>query len=300
VRPVPSDLFPFESRRYDRGDGIHMAYLDEGSGPPVVMVHGNPTWSFFWRSLVARLAPEHRCIVPDHVGMGRSDMPDDVVYRYTLSSRVDDLERLLNHLDLSDVTLVVHDWGGMIGLGWAVRHPSRVGRLVVLNTAAFHLPAGKKVPWQLALVRDTQLGALVVRGLNGFARGAARAAVGRSLDRRTRDAYCAPYDSWRTRRATLRFVQDIPLTPVDPAYAEVSRVDAALGVFADRPILVCWGERDFVFDLDYLAEFERRWPHAEVHRFPEAGHYVLEDAGAEVVDLVASFLERHTPTEAEA
>ena len=293
MRAVPRDLFPYESKTWDRGGGIRMAFVDEGDGPPVVMVHGNPTWSFFWRRLIAALAGDHRCIVPDHVGCGRSDAPRDDAYRYTLASRIDDLERLVEHLRLDDVTLAVHDWGGLIGLGWAVRHPGRVRRLVILNTAAFHLPEGKKVPWQLKLVRDTALGALLVRGANAFAVGATRLAVVRPLPPSVRRAYCAPYDSWTTRLATLRFVQDIPLDPGDPAYPVVSEVAAGLGCFASHPIAVCWGERDFVFDTDYLAEFERIWPHAEVYRFTDAGHYLLEDAGEEVAERVAAFLARH-------
>jgi len=290
---VPRDLFPFDAKAWDRGNGIQMAFVDEGQGPPVVMVHGNPTWSFFWRRLIAALSPDHRCVVPDHVGCGRSDVPPDADYRYTLESRIDDLERLIDHLGLEDVTLAVHDWGGLIGLGWAVRHPDRVRRLVILNTAAFQLPAGKAVPWQLKLVRDTSLGALLVRGANAFAAGATRLAVVRPLPRTVRDAYCAPYDSWTNRLATLRFVQDIPLAPDDPAYSVVTQVADRLHVFASHPILVCWGERDFVFDTDYLAEFERIWPNAEVHRFPDAGHYVLEDAGDEIVPLVRDFMARH-------
>jgi haloalkane dehalogenase len=270
-----------------------MAYLDQGVGDPVLMIHGNPTWSLYWRSLVTALSPTQRCVVPDHVGCGRSDVPDEPRYRYTLASRIDDLERLVDHLGLDNVTLAVHDWGGLIGLGWAVRQPEKVRRLIVLNTAAFHLPAGKKVPWQLSLVRDTMLGAVLVRGCNAFARGATRSAVVKPMDRALRDAYCAPYDSWQNRIATLRFVQDIPLSPADPAYAVVSDIADGLAVLADRPKLICWGEQDFVFDTDYLAEFERIWPDAEVHRFPQAGHYVLEDAGREVADLCRDFLGRH-------
>ena len=296
MKAVPEDLFPYEPKTWDRGGGIRMAYVDVGDGPPVLMVHGNPTWSFFWRRLIAALSPDHRCVVPDHVGCGRSDVPPDGAYRYTLDSRIDDLARLVDHLGLEEVTLAVHDWGGLIGLGWAVRNPERVRRLVVLNTAAFPLPAGKTVPWQLRLVRDTSLGALLVRGANAFAAGATRLAVVRPLSGRVRAAYVAPYDSWTNRLATLRFVQDIPLGPDDPAWATVIRVAERLEVFSSHPILVCWGERDFVFDLDYLAEFERVWPHAEVHRYPDAGHYVLEDAGDDIAARARDFLARHPLT----
>lgn len=293
MRQVPQELYPFRPRRFDRGKGIHLSYLDEGEGAAVVMVHGNPSWSFYYRKLVLALRGDHRCIVPDHVGCGLSDVPSDADYGYTLDSRIGDLERLLDHLGVESASLVVHDWGGLIGLGWAVAHPERVRSLVVLNTAAFHLPAGKAVPWQLRLVRDTALGAVLVRGLNAFALGAAWVGcTRRRMPAAVRRAYTAPYDSWAHRHATLRFVQDIPLGPDDPAYGTVTRVSEGLAQLADRPILLGWGLRDFVFDADYLAEFERRWPRAEVHRYADAGHYVLEDAADELVPLIAGFLRR--------
>ena len=127
-------------RDLDRS-GLNLHYLDEGQGEPVVMVHGNPTWSFYYRRLVERLSPAYRTVVPDHIGCGYSDKPDDARYAYTLASRVDDLEALLDDLGIDrNVTLVMHDWGGMIGMTYAARHPERIARLVVMNTAAFHMP----------------------------------------------------------------------------------------------------------------------------------------------------------------
>src|SRR5262249_16685978 len=158
-----------------------------GEGEPVVMLHGNPTWSFFYRNLVAGLRETHRTIVPDHVGCGLSDKPDDRGYDYTLARRVDDLEALLDHLGLgAGLTLLLHDWGGMIGMAYASRPPDRVRRLVGLNTAAFRLPAGKRLPWSLWLCRKTPLGPLLVRGLGAFSRGAVRFCCRRPLPRAVR------------------------------------------------------------------------------------------------------------------
>jgi pimeloyl-ACP methyl ester carboxylesterase len=290
VRAIPQRLYPFEGQYLDR-DGIRMHYIDEGAGDAVVMVHGNPTWSFYYRNLVMALRDQRRCVAPDHIGCGLSDKPAESRYTYRLEQRIDDLGALLDHLALDQVDLVVHDWGGLIGLGWAVQHPERVRRLVVLNTAAFHLPAGKRVPWQLRLVRNTPLGVFLVRGFNAFARGATRAAVtATSMSREVRDAYCAPYDSWANRIATARFVQDIPLEQGDPGYQIVSETARGLDALAGHPIMICWGMRDFVFDHHFLAEFERVWPGAVVHTYPEAGHYVLEDAGEKIIPLVSEFL----------
>jgi len=279
--------------RFDRGGGIRMHFRDEGSGDPVVMVHGNPTWSFFYRGLVAALRDRHRCVVPDHVGMGLSDRPGDGAYAYTLRTRVDDLEALLEHAGVEErVTLVLHDWGGMIGMAWAARHPDRVARLVVLNTAAFRLPEGKALPRELRWVRSTPLGPLLVRGFDLFVRGSVRRCVARPLPPGVAEQYLRPGGS-TDRRAVLRFVQDIPLRPGDPAWPVLEETEKALPSFRDQPMLVCWGMKDFVFDAGYLAEWTRRFPEAEVHRFEDAGHWVLEDAGAEIAPLVRRFLEAH-------
>jgi haloalkane dehalogenase len=283
---VPHALYPFEGRFCDLG-GHRAHYLDEGSGEPVVMVHGNPTWSFYYRGLVRALRDDHRVLTPDHIGCGLSDKPDDSRYRYTLDQRVTDFEAFLDGLEPDrPLTLVAHDWGGMIAMAWA-------GRLVLMNTAAFHLPDEMKMPPTLAFVRNTRLAAFCVRRLNLFARGAAWLAPAKRLSKEVRDAYCAPYDSPEHRIATLRFVQDIPLEPGDPAYDTVSEVEAGLGRFHRTPILLLWGERDFVFKPEVLTIFEKTWPHAEVHRFPDAGHYLLEDAADEIPPLVRDFLARH-------
>jgi haloalkane dehalogenase len=274
--------------------GLRCHYIDAGQGDPVVMLHGNPTWSFYYRGLVADLARDHRVIVPDHIGCGLSDKPDDRRYDYRLRQRVDDLEALLDHLVwMERVTLVLHDWGGMIGMAYASRFPQRIGRIVVLNTAAFLMPPGKKLPWQLWIVRNTPLGPFLVRGLNLFSWGLVRYGVVRPLPPAVRAAYLKPYRSWRDRIAVLRFVQDIPLHPRDPSYHLVLSVQEGLHRFAGVPMLICWGARDFVFDDDFLAQWQRHFPAAEVHRFADAGHLVLEDAGDRIVPLVRDFLERH-------
>ena len=290
MKKIPRHLYPFD-RHWLVLDGLRYHYLDEGSGEPVVAVHGNPTWSFYYRNLVAALRDDYRVVVPDHMGCGFSDKPGDDEYEYSLEQRIDDFSSLMDDLALDDINLVVHDWGGMIGFAWAVRNPSRVKRLVILNTAAFHLPKSKPFPWQLWMVRDTPFGSLMVRGLNAFSRGASHVACTRKkLSKEVRDAYCAPYDSWNDRIATLRFVQDIPLKPGDRGYDIVTDTAARLDVFSDRPVMICWGEKDFVFDRHFLEEWERVYPHAEIHRFPDCGHYILEDASEEIIPLISKFL----------
>src|SRR5580692_6533939 len=150
--------YPFQGRRVDVG-GYQMHYLDEGKGETVLMVHGNPSWSFYYRELVKELRRTNRCLVPDHIGMGLSDRPGEERYRYTLRSRIDDLETLMERLaPQGPVTLVLHDWGGMIGMGWAVRHPERVKAIVAFNTACFRLPAEKSFPGLLKILRGSASG----------------------------------------------------------------------------------------------------------------------------------------------
>lgn len=294
MRDFDRTLYPFESHFFDRGEGQRMHFLDEGAGAPVVMVHGNPSWSFYYRKLVTELRGTHRCLVPDHIGMGLSDKPQDD-YSYTLAQRVADFTAWLDHLALTEpVTLVAHDWGGMIGMTWAAAHPERVARLVLLNTAAFPLPASKRFPWPLALTR-TPLGAGLVRGFNAFAWTAARVGCTRkAMPAAVRDAYTAPYDSWQNRVATLRFVQDIPLRAGDPGFELIVATAKALELFQETPTLLAWGLRDFVFDRHFLDEWRRRMPHAVVHALADAGHYVLEDADEELVPRIGKFVREGT------
>jgi pimeloyl-ACP methyl ester carboxylesterase len=290
---VPRSLYPFDGHRIDiGGHGYH--YLDEGAGETLVMLHGNPTWSFYYRDLVQALRGQHRTLVPDHIGCGLSDKPSDAEYRYTLCQRVDDLENFLDKVGAGDaLTLVMHDWGGMIGMAYAVRHPERVKRLVLMNTAAFHLPNAMSLPTSLWSIRNTRVGAYCVQRFNLFCRGASRLCTVERLSKEVRDAYCAPYETFDDRLATLRFVQDIPLAPGDPSYETVSQVEAGLEGFRETPILLLWGLKDFVFGEPVLEIFERHWPQAEVHRFPKAGHYVLEDARDEIPGLIQNFVSTH-------
>jgi cis-3-alkyl-4-acyloxetan-2-one decarboxylase len=295
--PLPATAgekhYPFTGHYLDL-DGIRMHYLDEGEGGPVVMLHGNPSWSIYYRHLVTALRGDHRAIVPDHIGCGLSDKPQDGAYNYHLQRRVEDLERLLDYLNVREnLTLVLHDWGGMIGMVYAMRHPERIKRFVIFNTSAFNLPAAKRFPWALWLVR-TPLGALLVRGFNAFSAVAARVGCKRNpMPPDLRKAYTAPYDSWRNRIATLRFVQDIPLVPDDISYELVHYVEMNVARFRRVPTLICWGMKDFVFDHHFLALWEQHFPQAEIHRFDDCGHYILEDAHEEIVPLVEDFLKRH-------
>ena len=290
----PSELYPFTPNRFDR-DGMGLSYLDEGSGEPVVMLHGNPTWSFYYRNVVLALRDSHRCIVPDHIGCGLSDKPPESLYDYSLKSRVDDVESLLDKLGVREnITLIVHDWGGMIGMAFATRHPERIKRIVAINTGAFPLPKSKPFPWSLRLGRNTRLGASLILKRNAFCRIAAKWCVTRKpLPSDVREMYLKPYDSPEHRIAVLKFVQTIPLKPTDAGWSIVSDTAASLHQFAKVPTLLLWGMKDFVFDKHFLAEWQRYFPHAETQTWPDCGHYLLEDAGEEAIPRIREFLTKH-------
>ena len=283
--PGLADLYPFKSCYFDLGNE-RMHYVDEGNGPAVVMLHGNPTWSFYYRELIKGLRDGYRVVAPDHIGCGLSDKPQD--YDYTLAAHIQNVSNLLDHLSLDDVTLAVHDWGGAIGFGWAMRNPDCVRRFILFNTAAFFGPC----PLRIRLCRWPILGDVAVRGLNAFARGAVYFACKRR-ERMTgpvKRGYLLPYDNFANRVAMLRFVRDIPLQRGQPSYRVLEDIEDALPLFRDRPMLICWGGRDFCFNDWYLDAWEARFPSAEVHRFEDAGHYVLEDAGERILLLIRGFL----------
>ena len=289
-------LYPFTPKRFDRGDGIHMSYVDEGTGEPLVMVHGNPSWSFLYRNLIKEFRGTHRTIAPDHIGCGLSDKPGDDRYPYTLAARIDDLEALLDHLGVtSDINLMVHDWGGAIGLGFAVRHPDRIKRLIVTNTGAFHMPADMSFPWPLYAFKHCTIGAAFNRYANAFSAIAARTCSAKGLAPDVRAGFTAPYDSYENRIATTRFVQDIPLSPDDESYPTLTAIDEGLTRLQQHPLLILWGRRDFVFHRSFYREWRRRFPQARMHSFADDGHYLLEDVLPKIVPLMKDFLQSPTP-----
>jgi pimeloyl-ACP methyl ester carboxylesterase len=284
--------YPFASHEL-KFDGLRYHYVDEGSGPTLLFVHGNPTWSFAFRNLIKALSPSYRVLAVDHIGCGFSDKPQN--YSYHLAQHVANLERFVTELNLRDITLFAHDWGGAIGMGVATRLPERFSRFVLFNTAAFR---SQRIPLRIAVCRIPGLGAIGVRGLNLFSRAALRMAVARP-DRLTpavRRGYLAPYGNWHDRVAVLRFVEDIPLSPTHPSYDTLVAIEEGLPKLRDRPMLFVWGERDWCFTMEFLDEFLRRFPNAETLRLPDAGHYVFEDAVEPIRARVQEFLTRHTAT----
>ena len=284
-------LYPFQSHEMIL-DGHRYHYVDEGAGPVLLLVHGNPTWSFYWRELVRALRDRYRVVVVDHIGCGLSDKPSPAKYSYRLAQRIADLRQFIERLDLREITLVAHDWGGGIGMGAAAAAPERFARFVLMNTAAFRAP---RCPWPIRLCHVPVLGQLAVQGLNLFARAATRMTVAKHqrMTPAVRAGYLAPYDSWAHRVAVYRFVLDIPLRPSHPSYETLVEVERGLAKFRRHPVCLIWGMRDWCFSSWFLERFLDFLPQAEVHRLADAGHYLVEDAHEQIVPLMVKFLEKH-------
>ncbi len=281
--------YPFASRFLNL-DGLRYHYIEEGQGEPLLMVHGNPTWSFAWRNLIRDLKSDYHTLAVDHIGCGFSEKPQN--YAYRLQQHIDNLCRFIEDRDLRGITLLAHDWGGCIGMGAAIRLPDRFSRFVLFNTAAFR---SQRIPFRIAVCRIPLLGAIGVRGLNLFSRCALRMAVvdKSRMTASVKTGYLAPHDNWANRIAVHRFVQDIPLRPSHPSYATLRDIENGLQQFRDRPMLFIWGEQDWCFTTAFLDEFQQRFPQAETLRLPDAGHYVFEDAPETIVPRLREFLAAH-------
>jgi pimeloyl-ACP methyl ester carboxylesterase len=291
--------YPFESHYWDSPYGkIH--YLDEGprvlpngeSAPVVVMVHGNPTWSFFYRNVVMRLRDRCRCIVPDHLGCGLSDKPQDAPY--TLATHIQNLQGLLRNLQISKAGLIVHDWGGPIGTGSFLLDETAtslrgMGGLQLENLAVLNTSPGYSadVPWRILLCRTKYVGEWLVRGCNGFAGPASWMSVVRPLSKPVKDGFLYPYRNWNDRVAVYRFVRDIPRQPSDPAWAVLHEIGERIPLLNGKiPANLYWGMKDFCFHEGYLRYWQEKLPAATSHTYADAGHYLLEDRGEKILPLL--------------
>ncbi|UQZ88607.1 alpha/beta hydrolase [Deltaproteobacteria bacterium Smac51] len=285
--------FHFSRAFFERPGGLRLHYVDEGQGATVLMVHGNPTWSFFWRRLISGLAPKYRCLAPDHMGMGLSSRPSKSDYSFRLADRVADLAALVEHVNPDGpVHLVVHDWGGPIGLGWAVEHPERVASITIMNTGT-RIPPDYRLPLRLALFkRLAPLGSLLaVRG-NLFAWGTSVFGVVKPLSEEARQGFLLPYQDASQRLAIGRFVEDIPLAPDHPSYDYLADIDRkAARLISEKPATLVWGLRDFVFNRTVYLDWSQRYPQASSLVLPEAGHYLMEDEPLRVTEHVRSFID---------
>ncbi len=284
-------LYPFASNYLELEPSVRMHYVDQAPAgrrssnhapdtePCILAVHGNPTWSFYYRSIVEDFSKTHRVLAVDHIGCGLSDKPQE--YDYCLSKHTENLVRWIDALDLHRIVMVVHDWGGAIGLGAALQRLDRIAGIVVLNTAAFPPPY---VPLRIAACRLPILGSFAMRYLNAFALAATRMAIDRlpRLEPGVQAGLLAPYDSPANRIGIDTFVRDIPLSRSHRTYRVLAELEQSLPKLEHLPIHLVWGMKDWCFRPECLRKFQALWPQAAVHELADVGHYVMEEAPEQV------------------
>lgn len=281
--------FPFAPHHVEL-ESFQMHYVDVGEGDPLVLLHGDPTWGYLYRHFLPPLATRARCIVPDHMGMGKSGVPA-APYPYQLRHHIDNLEALILKLQLRDITLAVHDWGGPVGLGFAIRHPSRIKRLILMNTWAFAQWPGGALPRLLELIRSPR-GEAFVMAKNGYVRPALMGTTAHPdrLTETVMDAYLAPFPTPESRRALLCWSRDIPFAAGDPSYAEMQQIENGLAQFRQLPVLLVWGMQDPVLPPSVLRMWQQLYPHATTHELDEASHFLQEDAPERIVQAIEAFV----------
>ncbi len=282
--------FPF-APRFSGAGGFDMHYIDEGEGEPVLMLHGDPTWGYLWREFIPALSAGRRVIVPDHMGMGKSDAPEGP-YPYRLGRHIDNLEALVLSLGLSDITLVVHDWGGPVGLGFAVRRPELIKRLVLTNTWAFARWPGAPFPKLVEMIRSPR-GEQFVLEKNGYVGRAITGTVNypEKITPEVMGAYTAPFPTPESRRALLCWSRDIPVDEGDPSWDDMAAIEKNLKLFENIPVLIVWGMLDPILPPVLLELWKSVYPHARAVEIPDASHFLQEDAPDAVLGAIEGFLE---------
>jgi cis-3-alkyl-4-acyloxetan-2-one decarboxylase len=276
--------FPFEPHYLEIGD-VRLHYVDEGprDAPAILFVHGNPTWSYLWRRPIAALSERgRRCVAIDHMGFGRSDKPTRPA-RYRLQAHLDHTVALIDELDLGDVTLVAHDWGGPIGLGALLERRERFRDALLINTWAWELPSF--LPPFLREFRTEGQGEILALAGNLFVESIPGGMANRDTDPVMMDAYRAPFPDYWSRVGTLAFQRDLPLTERDHSARLMGSIHDRL-MELDLPVTLLWGMRDTVFRPVFVDQWRELFPEARVIELSDAAHFVPEDRPDAVIDAL--------------
>jgi haloalkane dehalogenase len=279
--------FSFEPRYLQAGD-VRLHYVDEGprDAAPFLMLHGNGTWSYMYRRQLSALAAAgHRCVAFDHMGFGRSDKPAHLG-SYSLEAHVENALALIDQLDLREVTLVAHDWGGPIGLGAGLERRERLRRVALMNTWAWELPSF--LPPFLREFRTEGLGEILALAGNLFVESIPGGMHNRDTDPQMMEAYRAPFPDYWSRAGTLAFQREIPLTERDRSTPLMASIHERLPEL-DLPVLLVWGMRDPVFQPVFLDQWRELFPAARSVELEDAGHYLVEDNPDAVTAALAEF-----------
>ena len=278
------EQYPFDSHFLELAQH-KLHYINEGEGKEVlVLVHGNPTWSFFYRNIIKELRTKYRVVAIDHMGCGLSDKPKD--YPYTLERRIQDLSSLLDHLKIKNFNMMVHDWGGAIGIGLATRYPERLQKLILLNTAAFK---SEHIPFTIGLCKLPFFGPFIVKYLNAFCYPATFMTTVKKLPKIIKKGYLLPYEGAAKRVAISEFVQDIPLHKNHVSYKTLDEIERNLPLLKGEK-LILWGGKDFCFNDHFYNKWKGIYPEAKSIYYENAGHYIIEDELESVLLEMNKFL----------
>lgn len=275
--------YPFEPHYFEH-EGLRMHYLDEGHGDPLLLLHGEPDWSYLYRKMIPALSDAFRVIAPDYLGFGRSDKPTEIGW-YTYDRHCDSIRALIRHLDLRGISVAVQDWGGPIGLRLAAEDPDRFARLIVLNTGLFVPGPGWPTPgftrWRNFAERT---------GLNMDVGRVMEMSVARGLAPEVLGAYNAPFPTPESKAGVAAFPLLVPLKEGDPGAAEMARAREVIESWDVREIVI-WSDSDPVFPLDMGRAFAKIFRNArEPVVVKNAGHMLQEDAGEEVADIILEWV----------
>ena len=271
-------------------NGFRMHYLDEGSGPPLIALHGNPTWCFYYRHLVQALKNHFRVIVPDQIGCGLSER--NTHQRLRARDRAEQLEVFLELLGIERFSLVMHDWGGPIGTFMALKNLKKVEKLVYLNTTMTEI---QSLPRFIRAAANPWLGKIFTQYTRHFLRWTCRMGANIPLNQQTVQGYMDPYQSVKDRSAIWGFVDDIPFNTTHPTHTDMLTLEKDLPKLKDTPIQVIWGMKDLCFHPKMLRRLLRHFPHAELLEIPDASHLVLEDAPDLACQTISEFLRKRDP-----
>ncbi len=282
---IDRNEYPFKSRFFNVPAG-RLHYIDEGKADhALVMVHGNPTWSFIYRSLIKGLSDKYRCIAPDHIGFGLSDKPRD--WDYLPESHADNLKQLLDGLDLRSVTMVVQDWGGPTGLAYALENPDKITSVVIMNTWLWPV-RGDLHYERFSGFMGGFVGQFLIKRFNFFARFVMKKAYGdrSKLTKSIHNHYIKALDSPKDRKGCAVFPKRI--IGSSQWLADLwSRKEK----LKSKPALILWGKKDIAFRDKELAVWKNTFDHSEVHEFDHVGHYVQEEMGPALCPLIDGFIE---------
>jgi len=275
--------FPYKAH-YQEINGFQMHYVDEGNGEPIVMFHGMPTWAYLYRNFIKVLSKNNRVIVPDQMGFGKSDVPQDKPY--VLKQHLDNTTKLLLHLDLHDITLVVQDWGGPIGIGFGVHNPDRIKRLVIMNTSIGVMKEGAK-PWYQPFV-EKGIYESFISNIKGIIKGGIYNK--NVIDESMLNAYSAPFPDKESLIGAFAWPKDIPVGDSHLSAETMRSIWQNLDALKNKKKILIWGMKDPIFPVKTISWWQKIYPGIKIFEIENGSHFLQEDAPHEIISIIQDFI----------